>query len=206
MENKTIAFGGTGAVGRIIVDKLISNGKTVSVLTRQQRSSNEKLTYFVGNVTNEAEVEPLINANDQVVIALGIANSSVDAMSKGTANIISAMKKSGAKRLICLSAEGAGDSWNNMPDGFKNMVLNNELMNASYKDHGIQEDLVKQSNLDWTIVRPSEIIHGPELGTYTINALTDKSKFQISYLDVAQFIVSELEEDKYIKQVAMITN
>ena len=116
------------------------------------------------------------------------------------------MKKKGAKRLICLSAQGAGDSWNYMPDEFKEMVLSNDILNASFKDHTIQEGFIKQSDLDWTIVRPTEIINDKESGTFTINRPTENSRFQISNSDVAQFIVTELTEEKYLHQVAMITD
>lgn len=206
MKSKIIVFGGTGDVGQIIVRKLLNTGEPVVVLTRQEKTSSDNLFYVVGDVLDERTVEKIINTNDKVIIALGFNNSSLDTMSRGTANIISAMKRKGAKRLICLSAQGAGDSWNYMPEPFKEMVQADKILSASFKDHSIQEGLVKNSDFDWTIVRPTEITRNREAGTYSINNPTDKSVFQISNLDVAQFIVTELSENKYIKQVAMITD
>ncbi|MGC4129718.1 MAG: SDR family oxidoreductase [Bergeyella sp.] len=206
MKERIIVFGGTGDVGRLIVDKLINNKETVYVLTRQEKLSVDNLHYIVGNVLDKKIIEQTIQQGDKIVIALGFNNSDFDTMSKGTANIIEAMKKKGAKRLICLSAQGAGDSWEYMPEDFKQMVLNDEILNASFKDHSIQEKFVTQTDLNWTIVRPTEIIADKENGTFTVNKPTEKSKFQISNLDVAQFIVTELTEEKYLKQVVMITD
>lgn len=206
MKNKIIVFGGTGDVGQIIVQKLLDKEQTVCVLTRQKKDSNDRLFYKVGNVLDFNTVEKLIEQDDRVIISLGFNNSSFDTMSKGTANIISAMNKKGAKRLVCLSAQGAGDSWDYMPEEFKKMVLSNDILSASFKDHSIQENLVKQSDLDWTIVRPTEIISDNENRTYTVNKPNEMSRFQISNFDVAQFIVTELTENRYVKQVVMITD
>lgn len=206
MKSKIIVFGGTGDVGQIIVQKLLVKEQIVSVLTRQEKENKGNLTFNVGNVLEPETIEKIIQKDDKVIIALGFNNSSLDTMSKGTVNIISAMKKNGATRLVCLSAQGAGDSWEYMPNEFKEMVLGNEILKASFKDHGIQEEFVKNSDLEWTIVRPTEITGNIETANFTVNNPNQHSTYQISNLDVAQFIVTEILEDKYLKQVTMITN
>lgn len=206
MKNRTIVFGGTGDVGQLIVNKLIEKGETVCVLTRQSKQTKSNLNYVVGNVLDFDTVEKIINKADKVVIALSIANSDPETTSKGTRNIISVMKKIGATRLICLSAQGSGDSRDSMPEDFNEMILSDKILSASFKDHDLQEELVKQSDLDWTIVRPTEIIADKETNTYTVNDPTANSKFRITNLDVAHFIVEELKAGKYIRQVAMITD
>ena len=203
---KNIVFGGTGDVGQIIVQKLLEKGEPVCIFTRQTKEAINNLTYKIGNVLEIKTIEELIEKDDLIIISLGFNNSSFDTMSKGTANIISAMKKNGAKRLICLSAQGVGDSWKYMPEEFKEMVLNDPILKASFQDHGIQEQFVKESNLDWTIVRPTEITGDVEKGTFTINRPAKNSTYQISKFDVAQFIVIELNLNNFIGQVTMITN
>ena len=148
MQNKVIVFGGTGDVGQIIVQKLIAQNYEVSVLTRQAKKSTENLRYIVGNVLEPVVVDASIEKNDRVIVALGFNDSDQDTMSRGTANVISAMKNKGAKRLVCLSAQGVGDSWHYMPDEFKEMVLDNAILKASFLDHGVQEDILKKSNLE----------------------------------------------------------
>jgi len=203
---KTIVFGGTGDVGQIIVNRLINQKEQVCVLTRQSKESTDNLIYMIGNVLDFRTIEKCINEGDNVIIALGFNDSNLDTMSRGTSNIISAMINNKSKRLICLSAQGAGDSWDYMPDSFKDMVTNNSILKASFYDHGLQEELIKKSELDWTIVRPTEIIDKPATKTYTIDCPSDSSIFQISKYDVAEFITTELFEKRYIQQIVMITD
>jgi putative NADH-flavin reductase len=206
VKSKIVVFGGTGDVGQIIVQKLIDKGQTVCVLTRQIKEAKTNLTYKIGNALDMKSIERLIEQDDKIIIALGFNNSSLDTMSKGTANIISAMNRKSAKRLVCLSAQGAGDSWDNMPEEFKEMVLNDPILKASFQDHGIQEQFVKKSNVEWTIVRPTEITSEEAGTTFTKNKPTRNSTYQISKFDVAQFIVDELNENNFIGEVVMITD
>ncbi len=86
------------------------------------------------------------------------------------------------------------------------MVLTDPILKASFQYHGSQEQFLKESNLDWTIIRPTEITGDVEKGTFTINRPAKNSTYQISKFDVAQFIVTELNLNNFIGQVTMITN
>ena len=203
-----VIFGGTGEVGRIIVDKLLQQGRSVKVLTRNpvSESSHANLHLIEGNVLDALAVKRCIEFQDIVIIALGFNNSSRDTMSTGTANIVSAMRENKCERLVCLSAQGAGESWDHMPEAFKAMVSNDPILAASFKDHTLQEQIVKASNLSWTLVRPTEIVDQVESGEYCVNGYKDGLTFQISKYDVAHFIVDEAFNNAFVRQVAMITN
>jgi len=204
----SVVFGGTGSIGKLVAENLIQKGFRVKVLSRSRvaETPRSQVEYFEGDVLDSVAVESCITEADSVVIALGFNNSSRDTMSKGTRNIIQAMKKRNATRLLCLSAQGAGDSWNQMPDSFKEMVAHDEVLRASFKDHGLQEELVRESGLDWTIVRPTEVIEASPPGkTYLVNEYRDDLVFQIGKPDVAEFLVSELVNGLHIKGVVLIT-
>lgn len=201
-----VVFGGTGDVGQEIVRKLIANDKKVTVLTRQNKQATDKITYVTGNVLDYHSVETCIENADQIIIALGFNNSATDTMSQGTRNILDAMKIRNCNRVICLSAQGVGDSWDYMPTEFKEMVTNDPVLDSSFKDHGIQEEIVKSSDFEWTIVRPTEIIDSFESKNFSINYPTESSTFQISKYDVAQFIIDQLADNKFSRQTVMITN
>ena len=206
--NSVVVFGGTGSIGKLVAEKLVQKGFEVKVLTRNRPAGrpHSPIEYFVGNVLEYGSVEKGIASGDAVVIALGFNNSSPDTMSKGTMNILKAMKDKNLNRLICLSAQGAGDSWDQMPDAFKEMVASDAILDASFKDHGIQEDLVKKSGLNWTIVRPTEVVETSFPGkSYVVNEYRDDLVFQIGKDEVAGFMVWELVNGLHLKGVATIT-
>ena len=203
-----IVFGGTGNVGRIMVKKLLKLNYFVKVLTRDSNKiiEDNNLKYINGNVLDYNYVRNIIDKEDLIIISLGFNNSSFDTMSKGTQNIITVMLEKDCNRLVCISAQGAGDSWNYMPDSFKEMVTNDSILSSSFKDHTNQEEVIKKTELNWTIVRPTEIIDSPETGDYLINGFNEKLKYQISKYDVSQFVVNELFQCNYLQSIAMITS
>lgn len=90
---KIVVFGGTGDVGRSIVEKLVAGDKQVVVLTRRvDQPSVGNLHYVVGNVLDYSTVEKCMHRNDQIIISLGFNDSALDTMSRGTKNIIEAMQ------------------------------------------------------------------------------------------------------------------
>lgn len=203
---KISVFGGTGDVGKAIVDKLTAKNQIIKVLTRQAKASTEKVNYITGNVLDYHTVEGVIEKDDLVIISLGFNNSARDTMSKGTQNILNAIKVKNCKRLICLSAQGVGDSWEYMPIEFKEMVNKDPILKSSFEDHGIQELIIKSTEIDWTIVRPTEIVDTTEKRIFSINYPAKDCTFQISKYDVAQFIIDELFEKQYSGKTVMITS
>jgi len=203
---KIAVFGGTGSVGQLIVNKLTAQGENVVILSRQAKESSNHIEYIAGDVLDENVVEQCIEPGDRVVVALGFNNSAYDTMSRGTANIIAAMKSKGASQIICLSSHGVAESWMYLPENFREYVKHNEILTHAFADHGVQEELVKNSGLDWTIVRPTEIVDVPEKGTFTVNTRGENPKYHISKHDVAQFIADEIMSPRHLKEVCTITD
>ena len=79
------------------------------------------------------------------------------------------------------------------------------VLGRIYVDKNRQEE-VMQSNLDWTIVRPTELTDKPERGNYRVLTDLKGEKAQtISRADVADFLV-KIESDRYLHQTLLITN
>ena len=74
------------------------------------------------------------------------------------------MEKNKVKRIVTVSASGVGDSWKNMPLIARLLIRNSNIMRA-YEDHDRQEQLIRNSTLDWTIVRPV-MLSNKESGSY----------------------------------------
>jgi putative NADH-flavin reductase len=74
------------------------------------------------------------------------------------------------------------------------------ILREAFADHQSQENYVKQSYLDWTIVRPGAFTDGNRSDEYRHGfPVTDKTtKLEISRADVADFMLQQLADDTYL--------
>ena len=198
---KLIIFGATGSIGRQVVNQALSQGHTVTAFARQASKvgiEHPNLRIALGNVFDPVSVETAIQNHDAVLVSIG-AGRKGNVRAEGTRNIIKAMEKLGIRRLICQSSLGVGDRRGNL-NAFWKYIMFGLLLRPAYKDHVRQEDYVRQSNLDWTIVRPGAFTDGALTGQYRHGfSDTDKTtKLKISRSDVADFMLRQLFDTKYL--------
>jgi putative NADH-flavin reductase len=81
------------------------------------------------------------------------------------------------------------------------------LLREVFADHERQENEVKQSHLDWTIVRPGAFIDGKHTGNYRHGFPgNDKTiKLKISRADVADFLLKQLVDDSYLYKTPSVS-
>ncbi|MEO0771052.1 MAG: SDR family oxidoreductase [Cyanobacteria bacterium J06649_4] len=200
---KLVIFGATGTVGAKVVEQALEQGHQVTAFARTPAKldiQHPHLTLFQGDVMNLSSVEQAIQGQDAVVCALGGGkNLKSTVRSEGTQQIIRAMEQTGVRRLICQSTLGTGDSWGNL-DFYWKYVMFGFLLRKVFADHQLQERYVKQSHLDWTIVRPSAFVDGPRTGSYRHGFPGDDktTTLKISRADVADFLLQQLTTDTYL--------
>jgi len=198
---KLLIFGSTGSVGRQLVKQALEHGHTVTAFARDPSKlgvKHDNLKVVQGDVMDCPSVEKAVQGQDVVLCSLG-AGAKGTVRSEGTRNIIRAMEKAGVRRFVCQSTLGVGDSWGNLNFLWKYIMFRG-LLRQAYADHVSQEDFVKQSDLDWTIVRPAAFTDGNRTGEYRHGFPgTDKTtKLKISRPDVADFMLKQLTDDTYL--------
>ncbi len=198
---KLLIFGATGNIGRQIVNQALSQGHTVTAFAREASKvgiEHPSLRISLGDVMDPVSVENAIQGHDAMLCSIG-AGRKGNVRAEGTRNIISAMQKLGIRRLICQSSLGVGDSRGNL-NAFWKYIMFGLLLRPAYADHVRQEKYVRQSNLDWTIVRPGAFTDGALTGQYRHGfSDTDKTtKLKISRSDVADFMLRQLFDTKYL--------
>jgi putative NADH-flavin reductase len=164
---KLLVFGSTGSIGRELLKQALEYGHTVTAFARDPSKLDFKhlnLKEAQGDAMDFPSVEQAVQGQDAVLCSLG-AGSKGTVRSEGTRNIVRAMEKTGVRRFICQSTLGVGDSWDNLSFLWKYIMFKGFLRQA-YADHVSQEDYVKQSRLDWTIVRPGAFTDGNRTGEY----------------------------------------
>jgi uncharacterized protein YbjT (DUF2867 family) len=156
---KLSVFGATGGTGREIVEQALAVGTDVTVLVRDSARLSDKAkgaNILIGDVLDPHSVESALHGVDAVVVSLGgRSDSPENTVSEGTKNIVAAMQSLGIKRLVVITSLGLGDSKNQVPFAFK-MVMKT-VMRKIMGDKELQEKFVRESGLDWVILRPGEL-------------------------------------------------
>lgn len=207
---KIVIFGAAGSTGRVLVEQALEKGYEVTGFDRHTQAlmtiQNPKLSIVQGDIFNADQVEAAIAGQDAVLCVLGVKPGvTIPVCSKGTENIIAAMQKVGVKRFICQSAfvvaaldgERREVSWI-LPLSLKLFPK----VKSMFADKLIQEREVRQSDLDWIIVRPATLTDGPKTGNYKAGVpLSIGLNAKISRADVADFLLKQVVDDTYLHRV-----
>ncbi|MHA1188878.1 MAG: NAD(P)-dependent oxidoreductase [Alphaproteobacteria bacterium] len=208
---KVIIFGATGTVGKLAVQRMLDEGHTVTAFARHPETlaiTDQNLAALAGDARDGLAVAAAIEGHDAVVITLGSGKSRKSSIrSVGTGNVIAGMRQHGVERLICQSTLGAHDSWGNLNFFWKRIMLG-FLLRPIFLDHELQEDLVRESGLDWTLVRPGAFTDGPATGRYqeAFQSSLRGLKLKISRADVADFLTGQLSDRQYLRHAVGISN
>jgi uncharacterized protein YbjT (DUF2867 family) len=209
-QPKILVLGATGGTGRLIVSQALARGYDVTALVRsaEKASDLKGAQLIVGDARDEKAVREALKGRDAVVSALGTPASpfqEVTLLSTATRALVSAMKAERVSRLVCITGMGAGDSAGHGGFLFDNLIFP-LLLRKVYADKNRQEAIVRDSGLDWVLVRPAVLNDKP--GRDTIRALTDLSDFRggsISREDVARFALDQLGADAWLHRSPLIT-
>jgi hypothetical protein len=111
------------------------------------------------------------------------------------------MEQVGVRRLIYTSAMGVGDSLADQ-NAFFRYVIRPMLLGRDYADHEANEQAIRDSHLEWVIVRPARLVNRPRTGQYQVGVrLAATFPFgRIGRADVADFILKQLGETPYLRQ------
>lgn len=207
-----LIIGATGGTGRALVEQALVQGHTVTAFVRNPKKmkiSHKRLSIAQGNVLDPESVDSAVRGKDAVLSALGhkrwFIRTSI--LSKGTQNIIVAMEKYRVKRFICETALGIGDKkWR--LGLYYSLFVEPVMLYFYFRDKERQEDLIRNSKLDWIIVRPGRLTNGRKRGTYRhgLDLGNWILTLRISRADVADFMLRQLTDDSYLRKTPVVVN
>jgi uncharacterized protein YbjT (DUF2867 family) len=207
---RILVLGATGGTGRLIVRQALARGYDVAALVRSpdRASALKGATLIVGDATDERVLREALKGRDAVISALGTPASpfrEVRLLSDATRALVSAMKAENVTRLISITGMGAGDSAGHGGFVFDRLIFP-LLLRKVYADKDRQEAIVRDSELDWVLVRPSVLNDKPSRDA--VRALTDLSGFHggtIARADVARFVLDQVRSDDWLHRAPLIT-
>jgi len=211
---KVLILGASKGIGSATVRKALDSGFRVRAFARSThliRIDDERLEKRRGDALNPLDVENALDGIDVVVQTLGIPTDfgmvlrPVTLFSKATSILVPAMEAKGIRRLITVTGFGAGDSRASIAR--LQRLPFRLVFGHAYDDKDVQEQIIRDSHLDWTIVRPGVLTNRSNGNGYKV--LLSASEWRngiISRRDVADFLVRTISDNSYIRTTPVLTS
>lgn len=207
---KIVVFGATGGTGIEIIKQALDQGHEVTAVARNpgaMKENHARLRVVSGDATRPSSLAEALQNQDAVLSAIGISSfrESLKPMTfhRDTArNIIDQMKLANVKRLICVTSVGVIET----PTAplFYRLIVK-PLLRNKYEDMRQMETTVRESNLQWTIVRPVRLINGDRTAKYHVAASGGLENIDtISRADIADFMLKQLETEEHLHKAVAI--
>ncbi len=195
-------LGATGGIGGHVLSWALEAGHPVRALARgpQALAPAPGLTITRGDALDADAVAEVIDGADAVVSALGPRGAKAAGLLAGAAaSTVTAMQKTGARRLVCVSAAGAYITADPHTNWLVKMILPRVLA-KQLADTRQMEDVIRAADLDWTLVRGSRLTNRPGTGRYRVSPdYPPPGGWKISRADVAHFIAAVLTDDGWVR-------
>lgn len=206
---RIVVFGANGGTGRHLVQQALDAGHAVRAVTRQPRTFPVRgagLEVVAADVTVDAPVA----GTDVVLSTLGVpfTRHPVTLYSRGTATILAAMGREGVRRLVVVSSS-ATEPHRHAEGGFLLNRVIQPLVTATigrstYADMRAMEALVRTSDLDWTIVRPSGLFDTEGVTRYRISEDRSDGIFT-SRADLAACLLAQATDTTWVRRTVAVT-
>lgn len=210
---KVTLLGASGPTGRLLLDKLLSDGHDITALVRRPAAfqvPSHRLRILRGDATTPSDVSAAVTGADAVVSVLGtgFSRQPIHLYSASAQAICSALTQAGARRLIVTSSAALSD-WTDPGWNWAERVVGRRILGylgrTLYADMARMEAIVSASVLDWTIMRPLGLATLDPPTTYRI-AEDHISGRQTARRDLAAAIADQLTRtDYHHKTVAVAT-
>jgi putative NADH-flavin reductase len=212
---KVTLFGATGQIGQLLVTQALQAGYKVTAYSRRSNALNiehEKLQIIVGDLTDRGKLREAIVERDVIVSTLGpvlsMKRQVLDLpIAEAHKAIISIMEEYGPKRFLTLATptisakEDVKQLVTQLPS-----IMAKLLYPTGYAEMKEIENLIKNSKLDWTVVR----IINPNVKTngngYSVSLGDTKGKMNVSRYNVAKCMLEATQKDEWIHKMPIVFN
>ena len=213
----------TGGIGRQTLVQAIAAGHDVTAVVRNPKSLPRTVRTVTADLASAdpAALERAVAGADAVLSGLGARSRvEVGVAWRGTLAIVGAMQATGVRRLVVVSAAPIGTvpsparpnpSRYDPGDGFFMRHLGSPFAKTAFRKHyadlALMEDVVRDSGLDWTIVRPPRLVDRPLTGSYrTAYGQNLRGGVVISRANVAHLMLRVLGQPETIRQTVGIAD
>lgn len=210
---RIVIFGANGRTGRLLTEQALAAGHDVTAVTRRPLGfpiTHDRLDVMGADVHDPQAVDQAVAGADAVLSTLGVpyVRKPIDVYSDGIRNVVAAMSRHGVKRLVVVSSS-ATEPYHHADGGF---LLNRVLQplitatigKTTYADMRCMEALVRGSDLEWTIMRPSGLFDAPAVSRYELHEEQAPGIFT-SRADLAASLLEQATDGRFVRKALAVT-
>ena len=195
---RIVIFGANGQTGRLLIRRVLDAGHTAVAVTRNPAGFpfvDPRLVVAAADVRDAPALVSVVDGADAVLSTLGVPFSvrAIDTYSVGIRNVVAAMRKTAVRRLVVVSSTGAYHYPNRVDTPFAlrivEPIITRTIGKTTYDDQRRMETIVRDSDLDWTIVRPSGLFDLPESTNYVAGEVDPIGGFT-ARIDLADYMTT----------------
>ncbi len=215
---RILVIGATGGSGRAAIEHLLAAGHHVTAFVRRPEanaSAPAGLGYVQGDAMRAEDIERAVKGHDAVVVTLGItenplrvrffgpARTPLDVRSRGTRNVIAAMKKHGVRKLVVQTTYGLGETRQRL--GFVDRTFFNLVLKPQVADTEIQSREVQESGLDWVLVQPVHLTDDASDEMPFVSVSDDIEGLKVSRRSVGRVLAAATQDDGYVGRCVSVS-
>src|SRR5437879_2777045 len=209
---KLAVFGSNGPTGRLLTQLALAEDHDVVAFTRRPDAfpiEHRRLEVAAGDVHDADAVASVIEGTDAVLSTLGVpfSKAPITVYSDGAANIVAGMHAAGVKRFACVSSSAIGPHPEPLGGFIFEKILQpyvvNKLGRTVYDDMRRMEAIVSDSDLAWTIVRPSGLFDVPAVSAYEVAIDSIGHRFT-ARIDLADCLLRQALGDTYVRSTIAV--
>jgi putative NADH-flavin reductase len=209
---RIVVFGANGPTGRLLVSQALAAGHQVIAVTRRPEEfpqQHPNLTVAGADVLDASAVDTVVSGADAVLSTLGApyGRKRVTVYSVGAQNILAAMERHHLRRLVVVSSSATDPKPYADAGFFFNRVIQpfvvNVLGKTVYEDMRQMEELIRNSKVDWTIVRPSGLFDADFVSDYELAEDHIPGRFT-ARSDLAAAMLAQVDDERYIRKILAV--
>lgn len=207
-----VVFGANGPTGRLLVSHALAAGHQVIAVTRRPDKfpqQHPNLTVARADVLDASAVEGVVSGADAILSTLGAPYGlkQVAVYSVGARNILTAMERHQVRRVVVVSSSATDPKPYADAGFFFNRVVQpfvvNVLGKTVYEDMRRMEELIRNSEVDWTIVRPSGLFDADFVSDYELAEDHIAGRFT-ARSDLAAAMLAQVDDERYVRKILAI--
>ncbi len=210
---KIAILGSTGFLGKVLLKRALEEGYQVKTLVRNPdnlENLKNKVEVVQGNYFNSEDLEKTVAGTEVVLSTVGPPQRNPQYPEKyetAMKDLVAILEKQNIKRIIHTGGSvhlgGENENWTlsrRFLRFFLKLVFKQGLIAKK-----LEWDVLKGSDLEWTLVRPPRIIKGSLKGELSADE-KNLATIQVNVEDLADFMLEQISAKTWIKKAPLVAN